>query len=156
MNILLNIIIIFLAVWLLNSIRKKQVAMEADMLDALENLQVTLPYLDIPRKLTIPHIQAHYDLARKMRTRMIILVIVGVLILLLFTNTTTVKLSRDEQMIEVITRNPVGIPVQHYDLMWHGPNERDGKWMWRTAETEDSFGLWKPADIPLINGNKFH
>ncbi|WP_020538707.1 hypothetical protein [Lewinella cohaerens] len=58
-------------------------------------------------------------------------------------------------MIEVVTRNPAGFPMQYYDLMWHGPNEINGKWMWRTAEAEGSFGLWKPADIPLINGNKF-
>jgi hypothetical protein len=155
MNILLNLIIIGLALWVLNGIRKQQKAMEADMLEALDNLQVTLPYLDIPRKLTIPHIQAHYDLVRKMRIRMILLALGGILSLLFFTNTTSVRLSNDEQMIKVITRNPVGFPLQHYDMLWHGLNEIDGKWMWRTTEKNKSFGLWKPADLPLINGDRW-
>jgi hypothetical protein len=156
MNILLNLIVIGVALWVLNGIRKQQKAMEADMLEALEDLHVTLPYLDIPRKLTVPHIQAHYDLVRKMRIRMIVLAIVGILSLVFFTNTTSVRLSNDEQMIKVITRNPVGLPLQHYDLMWHGSNELNGNWMWRTAKQQDeSFGLWKPADVPLINGDRF-
>ena len=155
MNTLITLVVVCTALWALNDIRRRQSALESDTIEALKNLQVTLEYLDIHRKVTVPHVQAHYNVVGKIWMRILLVAILGFGALALFTNTTTVKLTDEEQSIKVITRDKFGLPQQRYDLLWHGENERNGKWMWRTRDDE-RFGLWKPADIHLLNGDRLN